>query len=522
MQISELNKGLIFHAPLDEWSGTQDIVSKIIGVNTDAYPVIGKNGSGRRWYNFNGTSDYVALPTIPAFGTSDFSIVMKIKTGSSLTGDIFLLSGVAGCFGFYTSGGYLKSIHLGVLGNSISTTLLVVNTDYIVTYIKTGGYGYYNVNGIAAGSTVDENNYIYPVSIIGINSSQTLNGSISMCCIFNYALSAQQVINYSKPEYPIEWIDRGATGAELVVNGSFTGSATGWGLGAGYSYGDNNLVHTGSPSFSVQTLSSNVINKYVLIKHTIVSAPAGGTNIFTGDSGSSTALRTSAGNYADKMLWNGVNMNLVLYLSNEVTIDNVSAVQLGCILDLNAEGMSNSYWYDKTNSLTATVSGATLQIPSASNLGATYFNGTSGNIATNIPAFGTGDFTLAFSMLFNTTSRQFVVSGDTGALAIATATSVLLVGNVNIADVGNFSSESIAANTWVNLAYARENGVGKLYVNGLYLGQITDTQNYYSPIICIGKRYATNAEFVSGILDNIYAWGKALDADTIKLLNDIN
>lgn len=91
-QLASLQKGLIFHAPLDEWHSSMDLVSQTAGVKTDVYNVLDRRGSGRRSLSLNGTSDYVTLPTIAAFGTGGFSVVIKFRA-NGLSGTQCILGG---------------------------------------------------------------------------------------------------------------------------------------------------------------------------------------------------------------------------------------------------------------------------------------------------------------------------------------------------------------------------------------------------------------------------------------------
>lgn len=45
-----------------------------------------------------------------------------------------------------------------------------------------------------------------------------------------------------------------ALGTELVTNGSFTGNANGWSLGANWAYGSNNVVHTSGSNAILQQI----------------------------------------------------------------------------------------------------------------------------------------------------------------------------------------------------------------------------------------------------------------------------
>jgi hypothetical protein len=166
-------------------------------------------------YSFNGTSDYVTLPTIPAFGTGDFSVVFKgiINAGTSYS---FLVGGAANCFNMYIDESISKvNIELGggaTIGTSTSTITRGIETTII--YKRTSGQGLIIIEGVDAGTFADTTDYSVKSSILGsYNGSQYfLNGSISMCRIFNYALTPTQVVNYSNNAYAIEAIDKGYNG----------------------------------------------------------------------------------------------------------------------------------------------------------------------------------------------------------------------------------------------------------------------------------------------------------------------
>lgn len=218
-QNSILQKGLVFHWPGSEWhnqpTGSADIISGKLGTSTDVQNVMGRGGSGNRWYEFDGVNDYVTLPTIAPFGTGDFSVVMKINI-NSLADYRTLLSGLDNSFGIRVNPtGYLCTTLTGIDDNTPSAVSVTINTEYVITYIRTSGIGNYYINGVFAGATTDIRNYSVKNSLIGTYASlRYFSGSISMTRIFNYALTPTQITNYSDPAYPIEAVDR--SGANLL------------------------------------------------------------------------------------------------------------------------------------------------------------------------------------------------------------------------------------------------------------------------------------------------------------------
>ena len=67
----------------------------------------------------------------------------------------------------------------------------------------------------------------------------------------------------------------GYFGSELVTNGDFDGNATGWTLGAGVTYGSNNIVFTSSSSNTSSTIPSVVIGTTYLVIFSISNYTAG-------------------------------------------------------------------------------------------------------------------------------------------------------------------------------------------------------------------------------------------------------
>lgn len=63
------------------------------------------------------------------------------------------------------------------------------------------------------------------------------------------------------------------SGGELLTNGTFTGSAAGWTLGAGWTYGVNNLGHLGATSSASQTPTITT-NTYYLVSLVIIATDA--------------------------------------------------------------------------------------------------------------------------------------------------------------------------------------------------------------------------------------------------------
>lgn len=124
--------------------------------------------------------------------------------------------------GYYNFVIYLSGSTLSIGKEEVNDTAtipgIIPGIDYTLSYTKLGTGVTVILNGVPSTWT-DANDYSETVSLLGRYSIPTpllFSGSISMCRIFNYALSPTQIANYSRPEHPIEAI-HGGTGATKNV-----------------------------------------------------------------------------------------------------------------------------------------------------------------------------------------------------------------------------------------------------------------------------------------------------------------
>lgn len=142
------------------------------------------------------------------------------------------------------------------------------------------------------------------------------------------------------------------------------------------------------------------------------------------------------------------------------------------VLDLNSEGLTAAgHWYDKTNTLDATVSGATVVIPPAGCLGATWFNGTSGKIdfPDNNNLTPPSEFTFSMWIMPNSLPGYRTPIRKAGEyLFYLSAGGVLDI--YLYSNGGGYSyyhgTTTLAINTWYHVAFSYIGGVGSIYVNG--------------------------------------------------------
>jgi len=157
------------------------------------------NSSG--WFDFNGTSGYVNLPTTTGFsyGSSAGTICAWAKT-NTITGSwswIFSYGGVGTNLARFI-GINGSTYYAGGYANDISTSGLPLNTWVYITEVYDGTTAYLYVNGVLLASAVKPWSTYGSVTNTGqvgrqVNGGEYWNGSISVVQVYNRALSANEV-----------------------------------------------------------------------------------------------------------------------------------------------------------------------------------------------------------------------------------------------------------------------------------------------------------------------------------------
>lgn len=470
MQNSLLQKGLIFDAPLDEWSishgpaltggslvvgtvyvignfvtgddftnvggtnvsgnrficmgtapttwtngsllraqnyGTRERINNIVGVGTDIYNLIDRENSGKRGYSFDGVNDYIQIPDDSRydFGTGDFSICMEFLYYSHPASGGWLLSkGGAGAIGYNVYINIDGRVIVGIQDNNgqratVGTTAALVNGTryrFACVFVRSGNVTIY-INGVASGtgsisnvtgSISNEFNLTFGAFK---TPSDYARAEISMVRLFNLALTSTQAANYSKPEYQIERIHQTTNTNKAAGGGTFS-DMTGW---LGYTDTGVSRVDAGGGDYKIQlTDVSNGYGTYCSAIGGAVSGATyrcsmsisdyvkGGVGYRIGNNFHEGTIRTSDGTFTEDIVctdaagWLGV----LSYTGSGTTtlrFDNLSQIQLGCILNLNAEGVNyaTNIWRDRLNNLSANVYGATYYKLPSSNLKSSFGNG---------------------------------------------------------------------------------------------------------------------------------------------------
>jgi len=200
---------------------TDGLIMYLDAGNTKSYP-----GTGTSWYDisgnfkngtlvngagynstnsgsivFDGTNDYVQLPTLDT--NSSFTIMFTVnrKTGSGST----TLSGIdaSGYLQIKVQGYSIQLLraYIATVGSAFTTTY---NVDQIATFTITldklgQTYTCYK-NGISVGSQVVDTTYITSSPVLGLNtsSSEPLTGNIYNFMFYNKVLTPTEVLqNYN-------------------------------------------------------------------------------------------------------------------------------------------------------------------------------------------------------------------------------------------------------------------------------------------------------------------------------------
>lgn len=630
VQNSDLTKGLIFHAPLDQWktqpgaelsSGTitsgarytigvyvagddftnvgassnasgvtfvatgttpttwtngsilrqqnyytTDLISGIKGTNTDVYNVLGSGEEGRRSLVYAGAgSSTIADADRYDVGTGDFSISMKIKPANITDNGKYLVNKEDGGVGY---GIYQEDNDLWIRFNDgttdvsaiIGTDVLAANTEleFSIVFSRAGNATLYTNRNNTPVGTVAISTAALTLSNAGAivvgnatAGSAGFSGEIFMCRMFNFALTSTQAVNYMKTEYPIEYAHIGATNAEMITNGGFDSDAN-WGTHTYWtiSGGTANYLDNGS-GYLDQSQSLTYGSQYYLnldvttgtARLTLTDQTA--STIGSGIGGSYINIPT--GHYAEVLtittsaIMTSLRIYSITAAISTFSIDNFSLIKLGCVLNLNAEGINyaTNIWQDRLNSLSATVSGATVSIPPSSELGAMRFNGTTSDVNmgdADIFTLPNTNFSISFWCFDTNISeiRSFFGKQETAqtreySLRSATSGALQLYlfdsGSGTNYTVYTSTTGAIQINTWQHVCITFSSGTCNFYINGSLLNSTAGTNtgsgfsvfpNTSSPLR-LGLTKATNYYF-HGILDDIRFYKNKLSQEEITLL----
>jgi hypothetical protein len=148
------------------------------------------------------------------------------------------------------------------------------------------------------------------------------------------------------------------------------------------------------------------------------------------------------------------------------------------------------------------------------------FDGTAEASSTNIPAFGTSDFSVCGFALPTSvpTAYNFFVAGGNGAFAIGIDPTGKLYASKNNVTALSLSTGTATIGKAFHWGYTRSGTTGTYYINGVAAGTVTDNLNYTLGITSVGGGGTVSSVYMVGALDGIYAYNRALSAAEVVAL----
>ena len=394
-------------------NGTRKILASNIAQNVSDV-VLGVNGpsvkssldarAARQGLVFDGTSGST-LSSLPAFGTSDFS-VSAVVNGSSFSSVPRIIGGLTNSFVLMVlSNGTLLSSIQSVADNTASTGALTAGKNHLVTYVRSGTTGTYYIDGVAAGTTTDSRNYSAASTFLGASSSITTvvwPGVIESPLVYNRALSASEVVSLFEAGVPAGADYNTASNTSLSTSAltaatlypiysTFSSTATSFSAqdAAAYHAAATNAafaVSVGQKILVSFTLTQNASDfPQVILNDSSSGADRSAGVIATAGANSIILTATSAGT---------VRVRFFSFAACNYSVANLSVTRLGLLLAPDAyQAGGGLAWYDTSGNaanITLPASGVSWNVPSSQKTasGWTY----AGTLATtgNLTISGTG------------------------------------------------------------------------------------------------------------------------------------
>ena len=143
------------------------------------------------------------------------------------------------------------------------------------------------------------------------------------------------------------------------------------------------------------------------------------------------------------------------------------------------------------------------------------FDGTNDRVETSSDMFSpNANFTFSVWIKLDTVDSQSTIISDftnTGSIQIvynATASGIRIVKSF-VSTVDTFSNSALSANIWYHITITRQSNTYKLYIDGSFISEFTDTKTYSRGAQSIGVNYNGNSAF-DGKISSIYCYSKRL------------
>ncbi|MBT7047214.1 MAG: hypothetical protein HN977_17680 [Gammaproteobacteria bacterium] len=214
---------------------TTDLADNSTITANNVYPTQGVRGNGQKWFNFDGTDDYVNIADAAAFdfGTLDFTLHATFTPDNVTDQNKYIVNKEAGGVG-YGLQQYEDDIKIRFDDNTtdvsaiIATGVLTADTEVVVfvTFDRSGNATCY-VDGVASG-TVAISTANLTLSNAGAlrigtetgGTTNAFNGDISWVGEYNYMPSADSITSWStkidEGTFHLPAVDQGATNTVLT------------------------------------------------------------------------------------------------------------------------------------------------------------------------------------------------------------------------------------------------------------------------------------------------------------------
>ena len=528
-------------------------------------------GNANSAYSFDGVNDYIRIINSPTLNNASVAISGWFNTNNLPIDDGIYAKGIIGkwwqsssiCNSNYnsyllclTKPSGLQNTFLGAAtdyyaGNNFYTsTTISTNNWYHFTFIHnstTGGSLYINGNLINSNSISGSicnsiNDLIMGADISNGNVYRFFNGKLDDIGIWNRALSPSEIQQlYTQGQSTYSWSPGGATTPTITVSPTQTTTYTVTTTVNGVSCSDSITVTVDSLNFSLPPTTT------VCGTTTTLTAPAGATSYLWNTGTTTAAISPTTSGFYSCIVTKGAcverdTTQVTLVNSTITTTDSTLCLGQSTTLSVGSTPSSSStncgtltgslanglvgYWpfCGNANDLSGngnngTVNGATLTTNRFGNANSAYsFDGVNDYIEvlnsqslsnsiviTNSIWVYFNDWNLSNSNWFATIEKPGQYSLQLNRI---TNNSASLYG-VTI---------PVLSNQWNNIIFSLENGIVKIYSNGVFCGSnlvsvISSNNSFF-----FGMDPGGVTEFLNGKLDDIAIWNRSLTPSEIQQL----
>lgn len=153
-----------------------------------------------------------------------------------------------------------------------------------------------------------------------------------------------EIYEISESDYliksPMPLYDDADDTTELVSNGSFTGDASGWNLGTGWTYGSNKVTHTAGNTANMYQDDVFTDGEKYAVQITVADCTAGGITVYIGENANAYSFCISSnGTWTFQGVADGVDLVITPTTSFDGSVDSISAVAASGSIE-----ESNSPW----------------------------------------------------------------------------------------------------------------------------------------------------------------------------------